>query len=72
MAELERMNCCCLAAGEPAGSAAASPVKRKTCPGPVNWRNIVATTCLWLACGLCNAAFSLMGPFFPEEVCSQL
>ena len=52
----------------PAEESTASPKKRKVILGPVNWRNLVATTCLWLAYGVCTAAFSLLGPFFPEEV----
>ena len=34
----------------------------------VNWRNIAASVCLWLAAMICSAAFSLMGPFFPQQV----
>ena len=34
----------------------------------LNWRNIAATVCLWLAVLTCSAAYSLMGPFFPQEV----
>ena len=35
-----------------------------------NWRNVLAAACLWIAFMLCSAAFSIIGPFFPEEVCS--
>ena len=34
----------------------------------VNWRNIAASVCLWLAVLICSTAFSLMGPFFPQQV----
>lgn len=46
------------------------PEKKKTFLGlgQVNWRNLSAATCLWLTYGICSAAFSLLGPFFPEEV----
>ena len=33
-----------------------------------NWKNIAATACLLMAVVTCSAAFSLMGPFFPQEV----
>lgn len=33
-----------------------------------NWKNIGATVCLLMAVVACSAAFSLMGPFFPQEV----
>lgn len=42
--------------------------KIKACLAETNWKNIAASTCLCLAVLTCNAAFSLMGPFFPQEV----
>ena len=32
------------------------------------WRDIVVAVCLWLAYTLCNAAYSIIHPFFPQEV----
>lgn len=34
----------------------------------INWKNIVATVCLWIAFALCSAALSMIAPFFPQEV----
>ena len=34
-----------------------------------NWRNVLVLVCLWIAFSLCTAAFSLIAPFFPKEVC---
>ena len=34
----------------------------------VNWKNIAASVCLWLAVLTCCTAFSLMGLFFPQQV----
>lgn len=34
-----------------------------------NWKNITIAAFLWVAYLLCNASFSVIGPFFPEEVC---
>lgn len=48
----------------PAAAPEAPEIDKKTKP----WRSIAAVVCLWIAYGICNAAFSLMGPFFPEEV----
>ena len=42
--------------------------KMKTYLTGVNWKNISASVCLWLAVLTCSAAYSLMGPFFPQEV----
>ncbi len=33
-----------------------------------NWRNLLACACLWLADFTSSAAFSILAPFFPEEV----
>ena len=37
----------------------------------VNWRNVFAAVCLWIAFTLCSAAFSMIAPFFPQEVFSK-
>ena len=42
--------------------------KMWSCLARQNWRNIAALVFLWIAYVICTAAFSLMGPFFPEEV----
>ena len=42
--------------------------KAKTSLKALNWKNTAATVCLWLAVIICSAAFSLMAPFFPQEV----
>ena len=36
------------------------------------WRNVVVVVCLWLAYTLCSAAYSIINPFFPQEVRLQL
>ena len=33
-----------------------------------NWKNITTISCLWLAYLLCNMSYSIVGPFFPDEV----
>lgn len=33
-----------------------------------NWKNIAASVCLWIAYFLCNTGFSIIAPFFPQEV----
>ena len=33
-----------------------------------NWRSVATFVCLCLAYMVCNAAYSLFAPFFPEEV----
>ena len=32
------------------------------------WKNIVVCLCLWMAYTLCNAAYSIINPFFPQVV----
>lgn len=34
----------------------------------VNWRNIATVVCLWMGYVVCAIGFSLLGPFFPQEV----
>ena len=36
-----------------------------------NWRNIIIAAILWLAYVFVNAAYSIIGPFFPNEVASS-
>ncbi len=33
-----------------------------------NWKNVVVCLCLWLAYTLCNVAYSMINPFFPQIV----
>ena len=50
-------------------SEAGTPAKRmKAFFADLNWKDVLTTSCLWLAYFLCNVAFSLIAPFFPEEV----
>ena len=34
----------------------------------INWKTVFAAVCLWIAFTLCSAAFSMIAPFFPQEV----
>lgn len=34
-----------------------------------NWKNISAAVCLWLTYMICSMAYSVIAPFFPDEVC---
>ncbi len=34
----------------------------------IDWKNVFAAVCLWIAFTLCSAAFSMIAPFFPQEV----
>ena len=36
--------------------------------GARRWRNIVVCLCLWMAYTLCNVAYSIIAPFFPQIV----
>lgn len=40
----------------------------RSCLARQSWNNLAALVLLWMAYCTCAAAFSLMGPFFPEEV----
>ena len=40
----------------------------KLCLTSINWKSLIATIFLMAAVAVCNAAFSIMAPFFPEEV----
>ena len=42
--------------------------KRKPFLLRVNWRNAMAILCLNVAYCMCSGAYSMMGPFFPEQV----
>ena len=33
-----------------------------------NYKNLAAVLCLWVGFFLCNVAYSLLAPFFPQEV----
>lgn len=33
-----------------------------------NWKDLMATFVLWVSYFLCNAGYSTIGPFFPQEV----
>lgn len=35
------------------------------------WRDVCAMVCLWISYLLCSAAYSIIAPFFPEEVGSN-
>lgn len=43
---------------------------RRWCPQKLNWnwKNLIATVCLWLTYLFVSAAYSIIGPFFPSEV----
>lgn len=43
-------------------------LKIRTYLDKLNWKNIAASLCLWISAMICSAAYSLMGPFFPQEV----
>ena len=34
----------------------------------VNWKNVLAVACQWVAYFLCSAGFSTIAPFYPAEV----
>lgn len=34
-----------------------------------NWINAAVIVCLWMAYTVCNVAYSMMAPFFPQIVC---
>lgn len=34
-----------------------------------NWKNLITTIYLWLTYLIVSAAYSIIGPFFPSEVC---
>lgn len=34
----------------------------------LNWRSFIASLVLWVSYLLCNAGYSTIGPFFPQEV----
>ena len=38
-------------------------------PSTWNWRNLIVLATLWLAYCFVGAAYSVIGPFFPSEVC---
>ena len=42
--------------------------KRKPFLLRVDWRNALAILCLNVAYCMCSGAYSMMGPFFPEQV----
>lgn len=37
-----------------------------------DWRDMSACVCLWLTYFICNAAYSIIAPFFPEEVTTTI
>ena len=37
-----------------------------------DWRKILALVCLWMAYLLCNVAYSMISPFFPQVVSSTI
>lgn len=34
----------------------------------LNWKSIAITACLWIAVLICSAEYSIVAPFFPQEV----
>jgi len=43
-------------------------VKHMNRPSTWNWRNVLVLVSLWFAYGFVSAAYSVIGPFFPNEV----
>ena len=33
-----------------------------------NWKNLLTVVCLWLTYLICSMAYSIIAPFFPDEV----
>ena len=47
----------------------------RRCPGglnDLNWKNLIATVCMWFTYLFVSAAYSIIGPFFPSEVFTQV
>ena len=36
-----------------------------------NWKNVFVAVCLWLTYMFCSIAYSIIAPFFPDEVSHQ-
>jgi len=43
-------------------------VKHMKHPSTWNWRNLIVLATIWLAYGFVSGAYSVIGPFFPNEV----
>ena len=54
--------------GSEAVSCQASDKTGRSALRRIKWRNVVVAVCLWLAYTLCSAAYSIINPFFPQEV----
>ena len=54
-------------------SSVMTDVKIKTSgkEGRNKWRDIFTVVCLWISYLLCSAAYSIIAPFFPDEVGSN-
>ncbi len=47
---------------------AAVKTSRFSRPSSWNWKNLVVSVCLWVTYLICSIAYSIIAPFFPDEV----
>ena len=44
--------------------------KTRACLTELKWKSIIITVFLWIAVLICSAEYSVVAPFFPQEVIS--